>query len=118
MTDDDFEALLGKYLETTNPEMVGVEIEFNEGNGDTYGADHAAISHGVTKEQISEVLFELEAPEEKRSSDAPERTIFWGHTRRGESLCVVCLDERSSTPPRLGLITAFPETEEQWRRRQ
>lgn len=119
MNDDDFEKLLGEYLGTANAEMAGVELDFNEGHGDSFGADHALIKHGVTKEQICEVLFELEAPEEKRSLEHPARTIFWGHTRQGERVCVVCLDERTEDGRRqLGLITAFHESEEEWRRRR
>ena len=119
LNDDDFDKLLSAYLGTENPEMADVEFDFNEGHGESYGADHARIKRGVTKDKIAEVLFELEAPEEKRSKDDPARTILWGHTRTGDRLCVVCIDERSTDGRRrLGLITAFRETEAEWRRRR
>jgi hypothetical protein len=118
MTDDDFEKLLSEFLGTENPEMATVEFDFNEGHGDSFGADHALIKHGVTKDDIGQVLFELEAPEEKRSKDDPARTIFWGHTRTGDAICVVCIDGTTDGRRQLGLITAFRETEPEWRRRQ
>jgi hypothetical protein len=106
MTDDEFRKLLSDYLDTTTPEMADVELDMMEGQRG-FGADHALEDHGVRQEEIRQVS----------SKQGLSRTLFWGITRRGRALTVVAHDDTSEGVRRLTLITAFDETEEEWRRR-
>jgi len=117
VTDDDFRRLIAGYLSTANPEMAGIEIDHAPGH-EGYGLDHALAKHDVRQDEIEQVLREFPAPEEKRSREDPKRTLFWGATRAGRWLTVVTRDERHGTRRKLTLITAFDETDEQWRQRR
>jgi len=119
--DDSFEALLDRYLDfpsDPNPEMVGVVIDWIE-DDPRVGVQHIA-SHGVSKEEVEEVLLQIPPyVEAKRSPEHPERTLFWGATRRDRWLFVVCEDWTVEGTRHLRPITAFEpdEGEEYWRRR-
>jgi len=117
MTDDDFRRLIAGYLDTATPQMAAVQLDMMEGN-EKFGADHALQDHGVSQVEIRQMLYELPAPEEKRSKHAPARTMFWGCTRLGREITVVVHDEVDQGNRHLSLITAFDESEEQWRRRR
>jgi len=117
MTDDEFRKLISRYLDTTSPEMADVELDMMEGQ-QSFGADHALHDHGVSQEEIRQVIYEMPVPEEKRSKQGLARTLFWGMTRRGREITVVAHDQTVEGVHRLNLITAFDETEEQWRRRR
>jgi hypothetical protein len=116
MTDDEFRKLISDYLDTATPELADVELDMMEGH-QSFGADHALEDHGVSQEEIRQVIYELPAPEEKRSKHGPARTLFWGATRTGRGITVVAHDDVTEGVRRLTLITAFDETEEEWRRR-
>jgi len=116
MTDDEFRRLVGNYLDTKAPDTANAELDMAEGcNG--YGADHAMDKHGVTADEILQVVFELPCCDEKRSKHDPARTVLWGCTRSGREIAVVVRDKPEGNKRRLTLITAFDETEDQWRRR-
>lgn len=117
VTDEEFRELLAGYIDTATPEMAGVELDFADGNPD-YGAMHALGKHGVSKEEVRQVIYESPLPEEKRSRHAPRRTLLWGSTRRGRDITVVVHDENVEGLRRLTLITAFDETEVEWRKRR
>ena len=63
------------------------------------------------------MIYELPTPEQKRSTHDRTRTLFWGCTRSGRAITVVAVDEQDHGVRRLTLITAFDESEEQWRTR-
>ena len=90
--DDDFLSLLDAYLEPPhdpNLAMSNVQIVWVD-DDQRLGAEHIA-QHGVTKEEVEEVLLEIPPfVEAKRSRDAPERTLFWGRLNviAGSSLSV------------------------------
>ncbi len=117
MTDDEFRRLITDYLDTASPDTAGAELDTAEGEKG-YGADHALEKHGVTQQEIRQVVFELPSPEKKRSKHDPARTLLWGNTRRGREIAVVVLDEVQVGKRHLTLVTAFDETEEEWRRRR
>jgi uncharacterized DUF497 family protein len=84
------------------------------------GALHIAIKHHVTKEEVEQVLFEIPpVVQAKRSAQYPERTLFWGATRRDRWLFVVCEDWTEGALRYLKPITAFEpdEGEQYWRAR-
>ena len=117
MTDDEFRNLLAGYLDSATLEMADVGLDFAEGSLD-YGADHALVKHGVSREEVRQVIYESPLPEEKRSMHAPRRTLLWGSTRKGRDITVVVADERIEGVRHFTLITAFDETEEEWRKRR
>jgi len=113
MDDADFDDLLDQYLDGTlfpNMEMADVEIVWVE--GDTrLGALHIA-QHGVSKDEVEQAL--LETPpdvEAKKHEDHPGRTIFWGATREGRWLFIVCDDWNDGGTRFLKPITAFTPDE-------
>ena len=114
MLDDEFLRALDAYLEPpteSNPTMAGVEIVW-ERNNPTFGARHIWEQHKVTEEEVEQVL--LEVPpyvEAKRHPDYPNRTIFWGATRRDRWIFVVCEDWRENNTRYLRPITAFEPEE-------
>lgn len=117
--DDDFDSLLEGYLDTTNPDMAGVDLDLAPGCG-SFGIDHASAKHGVSEGEIREVLLELPAPERKRSDHQrqPPRFLYWGSTRAGRDIAVVVYERIEEGRTVMTLITAFPESEECWRRRK
>ena len=118
--DSEFDDILDDYLASRgvpNPEMENVEIEWVCGNS-AFGVNHIA-AHGVTTEEVEEVLLEVPPDvEAKRHRDFPNRTIFWGATRAGRWLFVSCEDCVVDGRRVLKPITAFEpeEGEEYWRR--
>lgn len=119
--DDDFLALLDEYLEPPrdpNPAMAGVQIVWVE-DDPRLGALHLA-RHGVTKEEVEQVVFEVPPiVEARRSREYPERTLFWGATRRDRWIFVACEDWTEGSVRYLKPITAFePEEGEAYWRRQ
>jgi len=118
MDDDDLDDLLDDYLDgavAPNFEMLDVEIVWIRGNPDV-GSDHIA-AHDVTEEEVEEVLLEVPPDvEAKRHPDFPDRTIFWGATRAGRWLFVVCEDWTKGEQRFLKPITAFEpdEGQEYW----
>jgi len=119
VTDDEFRRLLADYLDTANPDMADIVLDLQPGNSD-FGIDHAIREHGVTEVEVREVLFELPAPERKRSIHwrQPVRTLFWGPTRAGRDITVVVLESAKNNRHYMTLVTAFPESEGEWRRRK
>jgi len=113
MDDDDFDELLDQYLDgrlAPNLDMAYVEMVWVEGNPH-FGALHIA-AHGATKDEVEEVLLEVPPEvEAKRHKDHPGRTIFWGATREGRWLFVVCEDWRVGDTRYLKPITAFTPSE-------
>ncbi len=113
MEDDDFDDLLDQYLDGSlfpNMEMTNVEFVWVEGNP-ALGALHIA-AHGVSKQEVEEAI--LECPPEveaKRHPDHPDRTIFWGATREGRWLFIVCDDWEDGDIRYLRPITAFKPDE-------
>ncbi|MBI2377093.1 MAG: hypothetical protein HYV07_24040 [Deltaproteobacteria bacterium] len=121
MDNDDFRALLTTYLEPTgdpNPQMLNVRIEWIRGD-DRLGSDHIRIKHGVSEQEVEEVLLEIPPfVEAKRSSEHPNRTLFWGATRNDRELLVVCEDKVEGDLRVLTPITAFEPDDgiEYWER--
>jgi hypothetical protein len=119
--DDDFLALLDDYLDEPhdpNPRMANVRIVWVE-DDPRLGALHIT-RHGVTKEEVEQVLFEVPpVVEAKRSREYPERTIFWEATRRDRWIFVACEDWSEGSTRYLKPITAFEpdEGERYWRAR-
>jgi hypothetical protein len=113
MEDDDLDDELEAYLSgqvAPNLEMADVRIEWVEDNPDL-GALHIA-AHDITKEEVEEVLFEIPPEVEvKRHPDVPDRTIFWGATRKGRWLFISCEDWQESGMRILKPITAFEPDE-------
>ena len=120
--DFDFEEALEAYLEPPSephPGMTGVEIEWVEGD-ERLGALHMLRKHRVTQEEVEQVLFEVPPMvEARRDRDHPERTLFWGATRKDRWLFIVCEDWVEDGVRILKPITAFePEEGEAYWRRQ
>jgi len=92
--DEDFSALLDAYLDEPhdpNPRLANVQIVWVE-DDPRIGALHIA-AHGVTKHEVEQVLFEIPpVVEAKRSHEFPNRTLFWGATRRDRWIFVACED--------------------------
>jgi len=107
--DSEFDELLEDYLAgrfVSNPEMEAVRIERVHGNP-LFGADHIA-AHGITTDEVEEVLLELPPlVEARRHKEYSNRTIFWGATREGRWLFVSCEDCRVAGTRVLKPITAF-----------
>ncbi|HET7505384.1 MAG TPA: hypothetical protein VFK02_30400 [Kofleriaceae bacterium] len=84
------------------------------------GALHIARKHNVTKQEVEQVLFEIPpVVAAKRSPRHPERTLFWGATRRDRWLFIVCEDWTEDAVRYLKPITAFEpdEGDHYWRRK-
>jgi len=118
MDDEELDDLLDGYLsgwDLPNLDMADVEIDWVRGNPQ-FGVDHIE-AHGVTVEEVEEVLLEVPPEvEAKRHKDHPNRTIFWGATRAGRWLFVSCEDHEQGTRRILKPITAFEpeEGQEYW----
>ncbi len=120
--DPSFEALLDAYLDPPadpNPRMAGIQIVWVDGD-ERLGALHMQLKHGVSRQEVEEVLFEVPpVVEAKRSRSEPERTYFWGATRRDRWLFIVCEDWKEGGKRYLKPLTAFePEEGETYWRRQ
>jgi hypothetical protein len=119
MDDGELDDLLDDYLNggvAPNLDMLDVELVWVRGNLDL-GSDHIA-RHGVTEKEVEEVLLEVPPNVEARRHPAyPDRTIFWGATRKGRWLFVSCADWRKGKRRFLKPITAFEpeEGQEYWR---
>jgi uncharacterized DUF497 family protein len=115
----DFAALLDAYLDEPhdpNPRLANVQIVWVE-DDPRLGALHIA-AHGVTRDEVEQVLFEIPPNvEAKRSREHPNRTLFWGATRRDRWIFVVCEDWSEDSIRYLKPITAFEpdEGERYWR---
>jgi hypothetical protein len=101
MDDADFDDLLDDYLSgkvAPNLDMLDVEMVWVRGNPEI-GSDHIA-QHGVAEKEVD-----------------PERTIFWGATRKGRWLFVSGVDWHEGHKRFLKPITAFEpeEGEVYWR---
>ena len=121
-TDDEhFEKALEAYLAPPadpNPAMRGIRIEWVEDHPG-FGALHIRQKHGVSREEVEQVLFETPPMvEARRSPEYPERTLFWGATRGDRWLVVVCEDWLENGLRVLKPITAFEpdEGEAYWSR--
>lgn len=120
MNDDDYLELLDEYLDRTadpNPEMANVRIVWARDRPE-YGSLHIWEVHGLSEQQVEEVI--LETPpsvEAKRDPANPGRTYFWGATRADQWLFVVCEDWTEGDIRYLKPITAFEpeEGESYWR---
>lgn len=117
--DESFAALLDDYLDPPvdpNPALANVEVVWEE-DDERFGAAHMLAKHGVTKEEVEQVLFEIPPlVEAKRSVEHPERTLFFGATRHDRWLFVSCEDWTENGRRHLKPITAFDATEDYWRR--
>lgn len=119
--EDEFLALLDAYLDVPhdpNPTMANIRIVWVE-HDPGVGALHIA-QHNVTKAEVEQVLFEVPPMvEAKRSRQHPDRTLFWGATRRDRWIFVVCEDWTQDRVRYLKPITAFEpdDGERYWRTR-
>lgn len=120
MTDDDFRRLLGDYLDAPsdpNPDMVDVDIVWIEGNPKV-GALHIELEHGVTKEEVEDVLLWMPPMAQASRSPDKRRTLFWGATKLDRWLFVVCEDVKEAGRRKLTVITAYEpdDGEAYWRK--
>ena len=110
MRDDELRELIENYLTPpshANLEMVGVEIVW-ERNDARLGSRHIYERHGVSEEEVEEVLTQIPPyVEAKRHSEYPNRTVFWGATRYDRWLFVVCEDWAEGCVRFLKPITAL-----------
>jgi hypothetical protein len=120
--DESFAAQLDAYLDPPvepNAALANVEIVWVDDNL-AFGSTHIAAKHGVTKEEVEQVLFEIPPMvEAKRSREHPGRTLFWGATRHDRWLIVSCEDWTEGGQRYLKPITAFEpaDGDRYWRRR-
>ena len=120
--DEELAELLDAYLEPPrddNLRMAGVVLVWVE-DEPRLGVQHMLERHGVTKQEVAEVL--LEVPpyvESRRHPDHPNRTLFWGATRQDRWLFVVTEDWTEKGQRYLKPITAFEPDEDEmyWRNR-
>ena len=118
--DDEFLRLIDGYWlppADLNPDLHGAVIDWIE-NDPEIGVAHFQ-KHGVTKQEVEEVLMETPpSVEAKRSPHHPDRTLFWGATRFDRWLFIVCLDRVFDGRRVLTPITAFEpsEGEAYWRK--
>ncbi|MCI0821539.1 MAG: hypothetical protein J4N31_04295 [Chloroflexi bacterium] len=105
MDDEEFLRLLDAYPDPPaepNAEMEGVQILWTPDN-----LRHI-WEHRVREEEIEQVLREIPPRvEAKRSSEHPNRTLFWGATRHDRWLFVACEDWTEGDTRFLKPITAF-----------
>ena len=121
MNDEEFLRSLDEYLTPPadeNAAMGGVEIVWERGDS-RFGARHIWDKHGITEEEVEQVI--LEVPpfvEARRHRDHPDRTVFWGATRGDRWIVVVCEDWQQGDIRYLRPITAFEPEEglEYWER--
>jgi uncharacterized DUF497 family protein len=113
MDDEAFDDELEAYLNGVfpNEEMADCQVVWVEGNP-AFGVLHMERKHGVSKEEVEEVLFETPPEvETKRHPDHRERTLFWGATREGRWLFIACDDWTENHCRHLKPITAFEPEE-------
>lgn len=114
MNEEDFLRYLDEYPESPadpNPEMARVKIAWEHGNPG-FGARHIWENHGITEEEIEQVIFEIPPfVEARRHPDHPNRTIFWGATRTDRWIFIVCEDWSKGDIRYLRPITAFEPEE-------
>ena len=105
MDDEEFLRLLDEYLEPPaepNPEMAGVRIVWTPEN-----LRHI-WEHDVREEEVEQVLLQVPPRvEAKRSTEHPNRTLFWGAPRFDQWIFVVCEDRVDADTRFLKPITAF-----------
>ncbi|MDP2937478.1 MAG: hypothetical protein Q8O86_13415 [Dehalococcoidia bacterium] len=105
---------LDEYLEPPadpNPETAGITIVWERDNPN-FGARHIWGKHRITEEEVEQVIFEIPPfVEAKRHPDHPNRTIFWGATRRDRWIVIVCEDWKEDDTRYLRPITAFEPEE-------
>ena len=115
-----FVEMLESYLERpvdVNPEMLNVEIVWIEGDR-RFGAKHILEKHSISKQEVEEAIFEIPPyVEAKRSRAHPNRTLFWGETRSGRWIFIVCEDWHVGRCRFLKPLTAFTPSkgESYWR---
>lgn len=120
MDDKELERLFQEYLkppELPLEEVILAEVRWIRGNPDV-GSDHIRFKHGVTEEEVEDVLFSVPPQvEAKRHPAYPNSTLFWGRTPSGRPLFIVCDDRIEEGKRILTPITAFsPERgEKYWR---
>ena len=91
--------------------MCGVEVIWERGNA-RFGSRHIWEEHGVTEEEVEQVLMEVPPEvEARRHPEHPNRTVFWGVTRYDRRMIVVCEDWMREDVRYLRPITAFEPTE-------
>ena len=114
MDEEEFLRHLDKYLEAPadpNLEMAEVRIVWERDNP-SFGARHIWEQHGITEEDVEQVLFEVPPyVEARRHPDHPNRTIFWGATRNDRWIFVVCEDWIEGETRYLRPITSFEPEE-------
>ncbi len=114
MGDDELLRHLDEYLEPPtdpSPQMAGIKIVW-ERESSKFGARHIREHHGITEDEVEEVLFEVPPyVEARRHRDHPNRTVFWGATRNDRWLFVVCEDWKEGNIRYLTPITAFEPVE-------
>ncbi|MCH7608086.1 MAG: hypothetical protein IIC94_05920 [Chloroflexi bacterium] len=114
MDDEQFLRLVDEYLEPpaeANRGMAQVEIVW-ERDHPGVGSRHIWDEHGVTEQEVEEVLFEVPPyVESKRSPNELGRTRFWGATRYDRWLFVVCEDWSEGGTRFLKPLTAFEPDE-------
>ena len=121
MNDEELRRLIDEYLDVPgdpNPEMAGVQIVW-ERDDLRHGSKHIWADHGVTEQEVEEVLFEVPPfVEGRRHPEHPNRTVFWGATRFKRWIFVVCEDWTEAGVRYLKPITAFEPSEglEYWER--
>ena len=114
MNDQDTLRLLDQYLEPSaepNPDLGNVIIVWERINPD-FGLRHIWEQHGVTEQEVQEVIFEIPPfVSAKRHPAYPHRTIFWGATRKDRWIFISCEDWQEENTRYLRPITAFEPEE-------
>jgi uncharacterized DUF497 family protein len=114
LNDNELRGLLDQYLDPPqefNRRMCGVEVIWERVNAQ-FGSRHIWEEHGVTEEEVEQVLMEVPPEvEARRHPEHPNRTVFWGATRYDRWIIVVCEDWMREDVRYLRPITAFEPTE-------
>ena len=114
MDGEEFLRLIDEYLEPhgdANPQMAGVETVWERDNPN-FGARHILEVHGITEEEVEQVLLEIPPfVEARRHPDYSNRTIFWGATRNDRWIFIACEDWMEGDKRYLRPITAFEPEE-------
>ena len=112
MNDDDFEFLLAQYSTPIEPKKPSdVKIEWIK-NDPKVGLQHIE-KHGLTKEDVEDVIFGMPPDVEVRSqrSSHPGRLAFWGPTRWKRWIFISCEEIIDGKKRILRPITAFEPDE-------
>ena len=92
---------------------MGVRFVWERGNPN-FGARHIWEKHGITEEEVEQVLLEVPPNvEARRHPSYPNRTIFWGATRSDRWILVVCEDWTGGEIRYLRPITVLEPEEKQ-----